>query len=205
MLEIITGTVLASAAGLNAYIPLLGIGLLSRFTEMVQLPEGWAWLENDWALGVIGVLLLVELIVDKVPALDSVNDVLQTVVRPASGGLVFSAGSSSETVAVADPAAFVGSSQFWPFVLGAVVALIPHLLKAVARPVLNVLTAGAGAAVSSALEDLGAALLTILAVIVPLLALVCAVALIVLLIRRLRRGLAARRDRASRAGAGTAT
>jgi peptidoglycan/LPS O-acetylase OafA/YrhL len=200
MLELVTGTVLATAAGLNAYIPLLGLGLVSRFTELVQLPAAWSWIENEWALGVLGVLLVVEVLVDKFPALDSVNDVLQTVVRPASGGIVFSAGSSSDTFAVADPAEFVTSAQFWPFVLGVLIALVPHVLKAVARPVINALTAGAGAAVSSTLEDLGAVVLTVLAVIVPVLALVLLVAVVVVLIRRLRRALAeraARRDSAT--------
>lgn len=200
MLEIITGTVLASAAGLNAYIPLLGLGLLSRFTELVQLPEGWLWLENEWGLGIVGVLLVIEVVVDKVPALDSANDVLQTIVRPASGGLVFSAGSSSDTVAVTDPAAFVASAQFWPFVLGVAIALVPHALKAVARPVLNLVTAGLGAAVASTLEDIGSLILTILAIVVPVLALVALVIALVLLVRRLRRALAARREqRAQRA------
>lgn len=195
MLEIITGTVLAGAAGLNAYIPLLGLGLLSRFTGLVQLPDAWLWLENGWALGIIGALLVVEVVVDKVPALDTANDVLQTIVRPASGGLVFSAGSSSDTVAVTDPAAFVASAQFWPFLLGVAVALVPHILKAVARPVLNVMTAGLGAAVASTLEDIGAVALTILAVVVPVLALIALVVATVLLARRLRRALAARRAR----------
>ena len=199
MLELITGTVLASAAGLNAYVPLLGLGLLSRFTDLVHLPDGWLWLENEWALGVLGVLLIVELIVDKVPALDTVNDVLQTIVRPAAGGLAFSAGSASETVAVSDPAAFVASAQFWPFVLGVVIALVPHLLKAIARPILNAVTAGFGAAVASTLEDIGAILLTVLAVIVPVLALIVLILVIVLLARRLRRALSARKAR--RAGA----
>ena len=194
MLELITGTVLASAAGLNAYIPLLGLGLLSRFTELVQLPEGWRWLENEWALGIMAVLLLLEIVVDKVPALDSVNDVVQTIVRPASGGLVFSAGAASDTVAVADPAAFIASAQFWPFVIGACVALIPHVLKALARPVLNLVTAGFGAAAASTLEDLGAVVLTVLAVVVPLLALIALVVTIVLLVRRLRRALRIRRE-----------
>lgn len=197
MLEIITGMTLAASAGLNAYIPMLGLGLLSRFTELVQLPAAWAWLENEWALGILGVLLIIEVLVDKFPALDSVNDVLQTVVRPASGGIVFAAGSSSDTVAVSDPAAFVASAQFWPFVLGMVIALVPHVLKAVARPVINALTAGAGAAVSSTLEDLGAVLLTVLAVVVPVLALALLVVVIIVLIRRLRRALAARAARRS--------
>lgn len=203
MLELITGTTLAASAGLNAYIPLLGLGLLSRFTSVVQLPESWAWLENGWALGVLGVLLLVETLVDKVPALDTINDVLQTAVRPASGGMVFAAGSASTTAAVTDPASFVESAQFWPFVMGVVIALVPHLLKAVARPVLNVLTGGAGASVMSVLEDVGAALLTVLAVIVPVLALGVLVLVIVLLVRRLRRALRARAEQRALAAAGS--
>ncbi len=195
MLELITGGTLAAAAGLNAYIPMLGLGLLSRFTPIVDLPSAWAWLENEWSLGILGVLLLVEVLVDKFPALDSVNDVLQTVVRPASGGMVFSAGSASSTVAVADPAGFVTSAQFWPFLIGIGVALVPHVLKSLARPVLNVLTGGAGAFVASLFEDLGALLLTVLAVIVPVLALLLLIVVVFLLVRRLRRAVAERRER----------
>ncbi|MGJ0204337.1 DUF4126 domain-containing protein [Leucobacter sp. gxy201] len=202
MLEILTGLALASAAGLNAYIPMLGIGLLSRFTDIVQLPDGWLWLENWWSLGIVAALLLVEVLVDKFPALDSVNDVIQTVVRPASGGIVFAAGSASQTVAVADPESFVASAHFWPFVLGIVIALVPHVLKAAARPVINFVTAGAGAAVMSTLEDIGAVVLTLLAVIVPVLAVVFLALVLVLLVRRLRRGLAVRR--AKRAASATA-
>lgn len=195
MIEVITGLTLAAAAGLNAYIPLLGLGLLSRFTDIVELPSGWLWLENDWALGIIGVLLVIEIIVDKVPALDSVNDVIQTVVRPASGGMVFAAGSASNTLAIDDPSAVFTSAQLWPFLLGIGIALIPHILKAVARPILNVLTAGAGAAIMSFLEDLSAVVLTVLAVIVPVVALALLVVIVVLLVRRLRRPLAERRSR----------
>lgn len=193
MLEIITGIVLATASGLNAYIPLLGIALLARFTDLLQLPASWVWLENGWVMGVLGVLLLVEALVDKVPVLDTVNDVLQTVIRPASGGLAFSAGTASSTVAVTDPLAFAQSSAVWPFLIGIGIALIPHALKAVTRPILNTLTAGAGGVVISFFEDLGAVLLTLLAVLVPVLALVLVALVVMLLARRLRRALAARR------------
>ncbi|MGO1539034.1 MAG: DUF4126 domain-containing protein [Leucobacter sp.] len=193
MLEIITGGVLATAAGLNAYVPLLGIALLSRFTELIQLPEAWLWLENGWVMSVVGLLLAIEVLVDKFPVLDTFNDVLQTLIRPASGGLVFSAGSASHTVAVTDPAAFVTSAQVWPFLIGVGVALVPHVLKALARPILNVLSAGASAAVMSTLEDAGAVVLTVLAVLAPVLAVMLAVVTVVLLSRRLRRARAARR------------
>ena len=195
MIEIITGVVLAASAGLNAYIPLLGLGLLSRFTEWVALPAGWTWIENEWCLGILGVLLIIEMFVDKVPALDSINDVLHTVIRPASGGMVFAAGAGSSTVAVSDPAAFISSAQVWPVVVGIGIALVPHVLKAVARPILNVLTAGAGAAISSTIEDIGAVVLTILAVVAPIIALVVLGVVIFMLVRRLRRALRDRRER----------
>lgn len=195
MLEIITGVVLAASAGLNAYVPLLGLGLLSRFTESVSLPTGWSWIENEWSLGILGVLLVIEMLVDKVPALDSINDVLHTIIRPASGGMVFAAGSGSDTVAVSDPAAFIASADVWPVVVGACVALIPHALKAIARPVVNVLTAGAGAAVASTFEDIGAVVLTVLAVVAPVVALVALGFVIVALVRRLQRALRERRAR----------
>lgn len=187
MIELMTGTVLAAAAGLNAYIPLLGLGLLARFTPFVSLPDNWAWLASDWMLIILGVLLLVEVLVDKFPVLDSVNDVLQTVVRPASGGMVFAAGAGSETIAIDDPSSLFQAEMFWPIVIGVCVALVPHLLKALGRPALNAVTGGAGAAVASTAEDIGAVILTILAVVVPILAILLVVLTIWLLVRRLRR------------------
>ncbi|MFC5338130.1 DUF4126 domain-containing protein [Leucobacter denitrificans] len=197
MLEIVTGLSLAAAAGLNAYIPLLGIGLLARFTPVIDLPDAWSWIANEWVLGILGILLVVELVVDKVPALDSVNDVLQTIIRPTSGGLVFSAGSASDTVAVTDPEAFVNSAAFWPFVIGVVIALVPHIFKLVARPVVNLTTGGAGAGVMSAIEDIAAVIVTILAVVVPLLALAMIVGCIILMVRAIRK---MRKRRAARSG-----
>ena len=91
MLELLTGAGLAAAAGLNAYIPLLLLGVAGRL-DWIQLPTGWVWLENEWIMVVLGVLLVIEIVADKVPAVDTVNDAIQTVVRPASGGIVFAGG-----------------------------------------------------------------------------------------------------------------
>lgn len=85
-MELLTGLGLATASGLNAYIPLLALGLLSRFTDLITLPHGWVWLENGWVMTIVAVLLIVEIVADKIPALDSVNDTIQTFVRPTSGG-----------------------------------------------------------------------------------------------------------------------
>ena len=122
-MELLTGLGLATASGLNAYIPLLTLGLLSRFTDLITLPHGWAWLENGWVMAIVAVLLLVEIVADKIPALDSVNDAIQTFVRPTSGGIVFGSGTASQTAAVTDPGAFAQSGQWIPIVVGVLVAL----------------------------------------------------------------------------------
>jgi hypothetical protein len=82
---------------LNAYIPLLALGLLSRFTDLVTLPHGWAWLENGWVMTIVAALLVVEIVADKIPALDSINDAVQTFVRPTAGGIVFGSGTAAQT------------------------------------------------------------------------------------------------------------
>jgi hypothetical protein len=190
VLEVLTGTGLAVAAGLNAYVPLLALGLAGRFLDVVQLPAGWAWLENEWVLGIIAVLLVVELVADKVPVVDTVNDWLQTIVRPASGGIVFGSGATSETAAVGDPAAFVESGDWVPVVIGVVIALLVHLAKMAIRPAANALTAGAAAPILSVTEDAGALLLSVLALLIPVLvvvALVGAVVVVVVALRRARR------------------
>lgn len=194
MLEILTGTGLAVAAGLNAYIPLLLLGLAGRFTDVVQLPEAWAWLTNEWVLLILGILLVVELVADKIPAVDSINDWLQSLIRPAAGGIVFGSGSASQTAAVTDPAAFIDSQQWVPIVIGIVIALAVHALKALARPAANALTAGAAAPVLSTAEDIGAVTLTVLALLIPVLVVVAILGLVIAVIVLLRRARARRRS-----------
>ena len=189
MLELLTGTGLAIAAGLNAYVPLLALGLAGRFLDVVQLPAAWSWLENEWVLGILVVLLVIELIADKVPVVDTVNDWVQSIVRPASGGIVFGTGATSETAAVSDPAAFVDSGGWVPIIIGIAIALLVHLAKMALRPAANALTAGAAAPVLSTIEDVGAVLLSLFALLVPVLVvvmLVGAVAAVILTLRRAR-------------------
>ncbi|MGW4946298.1 DUF4126 domain-containing protein [Actinoplanes sp. NPDC004185] len=171
MLEALTGTGLAASAGLNAYIPLLTMGLLARYTDAIDLPGGWQWLSNGWVIGILAVLLAVEVVADKIPVVDHVNDIVQTVVRPTAGGLAFGAGSSSETVTVSDPGAFFGSHQWVPVAAGVVIALCVHGVKAASRPVVNASTAGMGAPVASTAEDFGSVVLSLLAILLPVLVL----------------------------------
>ena len=194
-MELLTGLGLATAAGLNAYIPLLALGLLSRFTDLVSLPHGYAWLENGWVLAIVAILLVVEIIADKVPALDSVNDAIQTFVRPTAGGIVFGSGTAAQTSAVTDPGAFAQSGQWIPVAIGVVVALVVSLTKSTVRPAANVATAGMAAPVLSTVEDVTSVVLVFLAILLPALVLVAAIAMVWAAFRVIRRR---RRPRAAR-------
>lgn len=189
MLEILTGTGLAAAAGLNAYIPLLIMGIAGRI-DWIQLPSGWLWLENEWVMVILGVLFIIEIVADKVPAVDSVNDWIQTAVRPASGGIVFAGGIGTSTVAVDDPGNFFSSGAWIPVVIGIVLALLMSLAKSAVRPVANIATGGAAAPALSTAEDGASVVLVILAIVAPVLVLIAlglVILCFVMLLRRMRR------------------
>jgi hypothetical protein len=190
MLEFLAGTGLAAAAGLNAYVPMLALGLGGRLLDFVQLPAGWTWLENDWVLGILGLLLVIEMVADKIPAVDTVNDWIQTIVRPASGGIVFGGGALTETATVRDPAAFFESNAWIPVASGVLIAFCVHVMKALIRPALNAATFGMAAPVVSFAEDFGAVGLSLLALLLPILVIIALAGIVLgtaLLLRRARR------------------
>lgn len=191
MLEFLTGTGLATSAGLNAFIPMLALGLLDRFTGLVELPPAWSWLSSDVSLWILGVLLVAEVVADKIPAVDSANDVLQTLVRPAAGGITFASGVGAETVTVQDPDTLLSSQTWVPIVIGAVLALVVHLTKAGTRAAANTVTVGAAAPVLSTAEDASALALTAAALFLPVLVVVVLAAVVAalwLIARRVRAG-----------------
>ena len=189
VLESLMGIGLASSAGLNAYIPLLIVGLLGRFTDVIELPGSFRWLQNPWVLGLLTLLFAIEFVADKIPVIDHINDAVQTVVRPTSGGLVFGAASGAQTAAITDPADFFTSNQWVPIVAGIVISFIVHSMKAAARPVINASTAGVGAPVASTAEDFLSALMSIVAILLPVLILFFILGMVgfFVLVRRWRR------------------
>jgi hypothetical protein len=200
--EVLTGTGLAASAGLNAYIPLVTMGVLARYTSLIDLPDGWQWLSNGWVLAILAVLLAVEVVADKVPVVDHVNDIVQTVVRPTAGGLAFGAGTSAETVTVSDPGQFFGSHQWVPIAVGVMIAFGVHGLKSAARPLINVTTAGIGAPVASTAEDATSIVVSLVAIILPALVLVFLVGLCFFVVWLVRRRRDRRRERAAARAAG---
>jgi hypothetical protein len=195
MIAALTGMGLSAAAGLNAYIPFLVVALVARFTDVITLPASYGWIESWWAIGVGSVLLLAEVVLDKVPAVDTVNDAVQTFIRPSMGGLVFAATSAAEDL---DRSTWMTQHPWVGIVLGVVVSGIVHSGKVVARPPINATTVGVGAPVVSTIEDGTSIGLSLVAVFVPVLVTVVLVALAAFLVwlwlrvRRWRRRRAAR-------------
>jgi hypothetical protein len=193
VIAVLTGMGLSAAAGLNAYIPFLVVAVIARFTDVITLPAGFVWIESWWAIGAGAVLLLAEVVLDKVPAVDTVNDAIQSLIRPSMGGLVFAATSAAEDL---DRSAWMAEHPWVGVVLGVIVSGLVHTGKAAARPVVNVGTAGVGAPVVSTLEDGASVGLSLVAVFVPVLVVVALVLLAWALVRTWR---AVRRLRTRRA------
>jgi hypothetical protein len=165
---LLTGTGLSAAAGLNAYIPFLVVALVARFTDYLTLPAGYAWIESWWAIGIGAVLLAAEVVLDKVPAVDTVNDAIQTFIRPSMGGLIFAATSAASAL---DSSTWMTQHPWVGVVMGAVTSGLVHGGKTVARPVINAGTLGFGGPVVSTVEDGASAGLSVAALFFPLLAL----------------------------------
>jgi hypothetical protein len=181
MIEILSAFGLSAATGLNAYLPPLIVGLLARFTDLIKLRSPWNALENSWVLVILAILLLIETLVDKIPAVDTINDVIQTFIRPAAGAILFAAGSN--VISEISPVAAM--------ICGLLVAGGVHAAKATARPMITASTAGMGNPVVSALEDVISGVSAFLAVVLPVLAAIFIAALIGLFlwwrVRKLRR------------------
>jgi Domain of unknown function (DUF4126) len=169
LLAALTGLGLSAAAGLNAWIPLLVVGLLGRYTDAVTLPASASWLANGWVLLAGAVLLAAELVLDKIPIVDHVNDMVQTFVRPAVGGAIFAATAAAQQ---ADASTWMQQHQWVGWVLGIVVAGLVHGAKATVRPVVNASTLGAGTPVVSTVEDVTSLGLSLVAVFLPVLVVV---------------------------------
>lgn len=197
MIEFVIGSSLAAAAGLNAWIPLFLLGLAAKVLPAVVLPAGWSWLSSDLALWVIGALLVLEIVADKIPALDSLNDVVHSIIRPAAGGIAFGAGASARTVAVADPGTFFSENTWIPVVAGIVIALVVHAAKATGRVAANAATGGIAAPVLSTTEDITAFVLSAAAIVVPVVAAILLAGLIIAIVVVVRRRSRRRRTRSA--------
>ncbi|TAH53145.1 MAG: DUF4126 domain-containing protein [Chloroflexota bacterium] len=166
--SIISAFGLSAASGLNAYIPLLLVGLTARFTNWITLAPPFDLLSNEWVLGALVVLLGIEFFADKVPGVDHLNDVIQTFVRPAAGAVLFA--SEAHVITQIHP--------ILAMILGLLVAFGVHATKATARPLVTVATGGIGNPVVSTVEDVASVGMTMMAILAPILLLLSFIALL---------------------------
>ena len=151
---------LSASAGLNAYIPLLVVALLGKYTDLIHLEEPWTGLTSWWIIGLLLVLSLIEFFADKFPVVNHVNDVIQSLVRPAAGAIAFAATSG----------ALKDVNVILALGLGVLVAGSVNGVKVLAvRPSVTVTTAGAGNVPVSMAEDAVSTVVSILSVVVPVL------------------------------------
>jgi uncharacterized protein DUF4126 len=163
---------LSASAGLNAYIPLLIVGVLAHYTNLIHLKAPWDLLANPWILIVLGILLIIEMLADKVPVVNHINDLIQTIVRPAAGAIAFAASTN----------VIQGINPVLAMACGLLVAGSVHLVKSAAvRPIVTATTGGAGNVPVSIAEDLTSTVVSFLSVLVPV-AIAVLVAILILLL-----------------------
>ncbi|MBN1486871.1 MAG: DUF4126 domain-containing protein [Anaerolineae bacterium] len=163
---------LSTSAGLNAYIPLLTLAVLSRVTNLVTLEPPWDTLNSWWIIALLTVLLVIEEFADKIPAIDTANDIIQTVVRPTAGAILFAATTQS-------------SINFHPalaMACGIITAGTVHVIKAGARPVVTATTGGVGNPIVSTVEDIISGVTSFIAIVFPYLVLIWLLLLLALIL-----------------------
>jgi hypothetical protein len=165
---------LAASAGLRAWLPLLLAGGLARL-GVLDLGPSFQFLGSNKALFVLGAATLVEVVGDKIPAVDHALDVIGTPLRPAVGALL----AASVLGTVADPltAVVLGTA------VGAPSALVPHAAKSALRAASTAATGGLANPLISLLEDAISIVTFVAAVLVPVLV-VCALGLTLVLASR---------------------
>lgn len=171
---------LSGSAGLNAYIPLLLVALAARFPlsdPLIKLQSPYDLMGSWWAIGLLAVLLVVEIVADKIPAVDTVNDGIQTFVRPAAGAILFAG--SANVITDIHPILALGA--------GLLVAGGVHATKTAARPIVTVSTAGLGNPIVSTLEDIAAFIVSLLAILLPIIAAVLMMTFLIFAIVIIRR------------------
>ena len=170
---IMTAFGLSASAGLNAYIPLLVVGVIAHYSNWIHLNSPYDILANPWVLIVLGILLIIEMLADKIPAVNHINDIIQTGIRPAAGAIIFAA--SAHVITNVHPVIAI--------LCGLLVAGSVHIVKAAAvRPAVTATTGGVGNTPVSIAEDVIATALSVLSVVIPALVIVLLVVLIALII-----------------------
>lgn len=183
MTAILTGLGLAAAAGLNAWAVLLlfnGLVLLLP-QEFPGVTTGW--LSSHGVFTAALILFLTEFVADKIPVVDHLWNLAQTLLRPVVGALLM-----LSCVPETSGAGRIGFA-----IAGALATLATHLAKSTTRLTSTAATRGLAQFALSLAEDIVAVVLGALVFFVPWFTAIFLAALLVLLVldrRRVTQGLA---------------
>lgn len=119
-------SLLAWASGIRLYLVIFAVGL-AGYLGYVDLPPGLKVLQHPWVIGAAGFMLVMEFLVDKVPALDSTWDAIHTFIRIPAGALL-AAGATGNTL---DPLTVVAG------LLGGTITAGTHFTKSGGRALIN--------------------------------------------------------------------
>lgn len=175
------GIALAASAGLRAFLPLFVAALFARLSRPELLSDSCAWLSTTPALVALGVAVVVEVVADKVPALDHLLDLVQGPVRTGAGVLA--------AAAVTGAADAPGWATALLALVGGGVALSTHATKSALRLGSSATTGGLLNPVLSLVEDLLSLLISVLSIVAAVLALILAVLILIILAALVRRTL----------------
>ncbi len=81
---------LSAGAGAKAFIPVLALGAFS-YTPYFELSQRFAWIADPAVITVLGVLVIIEIVVDAHPDLGRYSDVVAYLPKVAAGFLGFAA------------------------------------------------------------------------------------------------------------------
>jgi hypothetical protein len=168
-------------SGINLYATVATLGLLQRF-QFVKLPGDLGYLSHPWVIGAALSLYAIEFVADKVPAVDSVWDVVHTFIRIPAGAIL-----AASAFAHFDP-----SVRILALLMGGTLALSSHGTKTATRLTANASPEPFSNILLSLFEDaiaIGGSLLMALHPAVILVVVVVALIVSIVIFRVIRRAL----------------
>ena len=154
---LLMGFSLAAACGLRAFLPLFVIGLGVR-AGLLTMSDGFEWMGSYPALICFGFATLLEILADKIPAVDHVLDAGGVFVRPLAGAVA-----ASCLIKGFDPMMTVVIG----IIVGSSVAGVVHTLKGSLRLLSTATTGGIANPVISVIEDAAATVTSVISIFLP--------------------------------------
>ncbi len=184
---------LGAAAGLRVFVPLL-VASLACVTGVITPGHGMEWLASWWAVGLFAVLSVVEVLAFHIPWVDHALDAVATPLAVVSGTLLAAAPILNLTAESSHVAS--GAGQLLPWAAAVVGGGLPaagvQFASVATRATSSATTLGVANPLVATVESVGAAVVSILSVLLPVLAALVVLCVVVSVLYWARRRRSAR-------------